>query len=204
MRLDLFRHRRFALGALVAFVYGAALFGSTYLLPVFMQVALSLPPSQAGAVLLPAGIALAITIPLVGRSSTPSSRAAFIFSGLVLLALSFALMLVVGRGTALTMITALAIVGRIGLGCILPSLNLAAMESVDTALVAQGTSLINLLRQLGGATGVSLIGVFLAWRLEVAGSPTSLRAFHEAFLLLGLLTAVAAVAARGMRHARRV
>ena len=102
------------------------------------------------------------------------------------------------------MITALAIVGRIGLGCILPSLNLAAMESVDTALVAQGTSLINLLRQLGGATGVSLIGVFLAWRLEVAGSPTSLRAFHEAFLLLGLLTTAAAVAARGMRHARRV
>ncbi len=204
MRLDLFRHRRFAVGALVAFVYGAALFGSTYLLPVFMQIALSLPPSQAGAVLLPAGIALAITIPLVGRSSTPSSRATFIFSGLVLLALSFALMLVVGRGTALTVITALAIVGRIGLGCILPSLNLAAMESVDTTLVAQGSSLINLLRQLGGATGVSLIGVFLAWRLEVAGSPTSLRAFHEAFLLLGLLTAAAAVAARGMRRARRV
>ena len=51
------------------------------------------------------------------------------------------------------MITALAIVGPIGLGCILPSLNLAAMESVDTTLVAQGSSLINLLRQLGGATG---------------------------------------------------
>jgi len=202
MRLDLFRQRRFALGALVAFVYGAALFGSTYLLPVFMQIALSLPPSQAGAVLLPAGIVLAITIPLVGRSSTPSSRAAFIFCGLVLLALSFVLMLIVGRGTTLMLITAFAVLGRIGLGCILPSLNLAAMESVDTALVAQGTSMINLLRQLGGATGVSLIGVFLAWRLEVAGSPTSLRAFHEAFLLLGLLTAAAAVAARGMKRAR--
>ncbi len=202
MRLDLFRHRRFALGALVAFVYGAALFGSTYLLPVFMQIALSLPPSQAGAVLLPAGIVLAITIPLVGRSSTPSSRAAFIFYGLVLLALSFVLMLVVGRGTALMLITALAVLGRIGLGCILPSLNLAAMEGVEAPLVAQGTSLINLLRQLGGATGVGLIGVFLAWRLEVAGSPTSLRAFHEAFVLLGVLTAAAAVAARGMKRAR--
>ena len=136
---------------------------------------MSLPPSQAGAVLLPAGIVLAITIPLVGRSSTPSSRAAFIFSGLVLLALSFVLMLVVGRGTALMLITAFAVLGRIGLGCILPSLNLAAMEGVEAPLVAQGTSMINLLRQLGGATGVGLIGVFLAWRLEVAGSPTSLR-----------------------------
>ena len=112
-------------------------------------------------------------------------------------------MLIVGRGTALMLITAFAVLGRIGLGCILPSLNLAAMEGVEAPLVAQGTSMINLLRQLGGAIGVGLIGVFLAWRLEVAGSPTSLRAFHEAFVLLGVLTAAAAVAARGMKRARR-
>jgi len=201
MRLELFAHRRFALGAVVAFVYGAALFGSTYLLPVFMQVALTLPPSQAGAVLLPAGIVLAITIPLVGRMATPASRAAFIFAGLVLLAASFAAMLVVGVGTALLVMTGFAVLGRIGLGCILPSLNLAAMEGVESTLVAQGTSLINLLRQLGGASGVSLTGVFLAWRLDVAGSPTSVRAFHEAFILLAAMTAIAALAARGMRHA---
>jgi len=203
MRLDLLAHRRFKLGSAVAFVYGAALFGSTYLLPVFMQIALSLPPSQAGAVLLPAGIVLAITIPLVGRTAMPATRAAFIFSGLVLLAVSFAAMLVVGRGTSLALITALAVLGRIGLGCILPSLNLAAMEGIEPALVAQGMSMINLLRQLGGATGVSLVGVFLAWRLEVAGSATSLQAFHEAFILLAALTAMAALAARGMRHPRR-
>jgi EmrB/QacA subfamily drug resistance transporter len=200
MRLELFAHRRFALGAVVAFVYGAALFGSTYLLPVFMQVALTLPPSQAGAVLLPAGIALAITIPLVGRIATPASRAAFISAGLVLLAASFAAMLVVGIGTALLVIMGLAVLGRIGLGCILPSLNLAAMEGVEPMLIAQGTSLINLLRQLGGASGVSLTGVFLAWRLDVAGSATSVRAFHEAFILLAAMTAIAALAARGMKQ----
>ena len=55
------------MGGLVAFIYGMALFGSTYLVPVFMQAALHLPPSQAGAVLLPAGIVLAVTIPLAGR-----------------------------------------------------------------------------------------------------------------------------------------
>ena len=55
------------MGGCVAFIYGMALFGSTYLVPVFMQIALHLPPSQAGAVLLPAGIVLAVTIPLAGR-----------------------------------------------------------------------------------------------------------------------------------------
>ena len=48
IRLELFAHPAFARGAIVSFIYGAALFGSTYLLPVFMQMALALPPSQAG------------------------------------------------------------------------------------------------------------------------------------------------------------
>jgi hypothetical protein len=74
------------------------------------------------------------------------------------------------------------------------------MEGVEPMLIAQGTSLINLLRQLGGASGVSLTGVFLAWRLDVAGSATSVRAFHEAFILLAAMTAIAALAARGMKQ----
>ena len=71
LNLALFRRRSFAMASLVAFIYGMALFGSTYLVPVFMQLALQLPPSQAGAVLLPAGVVLAITIPLAGRLCRP-------------------------------------------------------------------------------------------------------------------------------------
>jgi EmrB/QacA subfamily drug resistance transporter len=202
IRLELFAHPRFARGAVVAFIYGAALFGSTYLLPVFMQMALDLPPSQAGAVLLPAGIVLAIVIPLVGRNSTVANRSLYIVAGLGLLSLSFVSMIAVGIGSGLGLIAGLAILGRVGLGCILPSLNLAAMEGVGPGLVAQGTSLINLLRQLGGASGVSLTGVFLAWRLH-AHADAPARAFHEAFVLLGALTMLAIVAAWGMRPSRR-
>jgi EmrB/QacA subfamily drug resistance transporter len=197
IRLDVFAYRAFVNGAIVAFVYGAALFGSTYLLPVFMQMALALPPSQAGAVLLPAGIVLALVIPLVGRIATPANRRYYIVGGLTLLAASFVLMLAVGVGTALVWLAALAILGRIGLGCILPSLNLASMQGIAPELIAQGSSLINLLRQLGGAAGVSLSGVVVAWRLRVHGD--AVVAFHEAFVLLGALTALAMVAASRIR-----
>ncbi len=199
IRLELFTHAAFTRGAIVAFIYGAALFGSTYLLPVFMQMALGLPPSQAGAVLLPAGIVLAVVIPLVGRSSTVANRALYILVGLSFLSVSFAAMMFIGVGSSLGWLVALAILGRIGLGCILPSLNLAAMEGVATGLLAQGTSLINLLRTLGGATGVGLIGVFLAWRLH-ADPSQPIRAFHEAFVLLGVITGGAIAAAWGMRR----
>jgi len=206
MRLDLFRRRVFRRGAIVAFAYGAALFGSTYLLPVFMQDALALPPSTAGGVLLPAGLALAFTIPLVGRSAAPAARPLYVFGGLLVLALSFVMMYAIQPGTALVLLTAFAVLGRIGLGCVLPSLNLAAMDGVAPAHAAQGTSIINLLRQLGGAVGVSGVGVYLAWRLgDAAPAPGAagaapLASYHEAFLLLAALTALAAAAAWGMRR----
>ncbi len=194
MRLELFDHRAFAMGGCVAFIYGMALFGSTYLVPVFMQIALQLPPSQAGAVLLPAGLVLAVTIPLAGRLADRLAVNRLVASGLLLLAASFGLMVVVGPATALWVITLFAIIGRVGLGFVLPSLNLGAMRGLPVELIPQGSSSINFLRQLGGAVGVSTVGIVLEWRLQVQPADP-LRAFHETFVLLGLITACAVVAA---------
>ena len=198
MRLDLFTHRTFAMGGTVAFIYGMALFGSTYLVPVFMQIALELPPSQAGAVLLPAGIVLAVTIPLAGRLADrwPVSRVVTI--GLVLLAASFALMITVGPATALWLIALWASVGRVGLGFVLPSLNLGSMRGLPSTLISHGSSTVNFMRQLGGAVGISLVGSVLEWRLQ-AESGHPLRAFHETFALVGIITACAVAAAVRMR-----
>jgi EmrB/QacA subfamily drug resistance transporter len=194
MRLELFSHRSFSMGGWVAFIYGMALFGSTYLVPVFMQLALKLPPSQAGAVLLPAGLVLAVTIPLAGRLADRVVVSRLVSAGLLLLAASFVLMVWVGTSTALWVITAIAIVGRIGLGFVLPSLNLGAMRGLPPALISQGSSSINFLRQLGGAVGVSLAGIVLEWRLQALPADP-LRAFHETFVLVGAITAAAIVAA---------
>ncbi len=202
MELPLFDHRSFSMGAIVAFIYGMALFGSTYLVPVFMQLALHLPPSQAGAVLLPAGFVLAATIPLAGRMVDKLPVGRIVTTGLVLLAASFFLMIGVGPATALIWITLWAVIGRIGLGCVLPSLNLGSMRGLPDGLISHGASTINFMRQLGGAVGISLVGIVLDWRLLVrAADPV--RAFHETFALIGLITACAVVAALQIGTPRR-
>jgi hypothetical protein len=92
MNMRLYSYRQFSAGAIVAFIYGAGLFGSTYLLPVYMQMALSYTPSAAGIVLMPAGVALAVTIAVAGRLTSrvpPHRQVSF---GLALLAGSFLLM----------------------------------------------------------------------------------------------------------------
>jgi EmrB/QacA subfamily drug resistance transporter len=202
MELRLFEQGSFAMGSVVAFIYGMALFGSTYLVPVFMQLALRLPPSQAGAVLLPAGLTLALTIPLAGRLTDVQPPARLVSIGLLLLAASFLLMLAVGPATALGWIMLWAVIGRIGLGFVLPSLNLGAMRGLPDAFISQGASTINFMRQLGGAVGISLVGIVLEWRLQ-AQPADPVRAFHETFTLIGVITACAVLAALRMGGAPR-
>ncbi len=207
MDLRIFQFRPFAMGSIVAFIYGTALFGSTYLLPVFMQLGLQLSASHVGTIMLPAGIVLALTIPLVGRMADTQPTHLLVSIGLALLALSFGLMLLVDLHSGLWMLVAFAVLGRIGLGFILPSLNLGAMRPLDKPLISQGSSAISFVRMLGGAAGVSLCGIVLEWRIAAHGdslrlaasSPARIAAFGETFLLLTALCLLALVAAWQLR-----
>jgi EmrB/QacA subfamily drug resistance transporter len=209
MDLALFRHRTFAMGSIVAFIYGTALFGSTYLLPVYMQLGLKLSASHVGTILLPAGIVLAVTIPLVGRMADKQPTRLLVCVGLALLAASFALMVAIHLATPLWLLVAFAILGRIGLGFILPSLNLGSMRSLERSLIPQGSSAINFLRMLGGAAGVSLCGIVLEWRIAARGdslanpatSVARLAAFDDVFWMLAVLCALAMAAAWRLRDA---
>ncbi len=207
MHLSLFGYRQFAMGSIVAFIYGTALFGSTYLLPVYMQLGLQLSASHVGTILLPAGLVLAITIASVGRLADRQPTWLLVSVGLGLLAASFALMSTITLTSALWVLVIWATLGRIGLGFILPSLNLGSLRPLPTSLLSQGSSAINFLRMLGGAIGVSLCGIVLEWRLAAHGdsltlaatSPARLAAFNETFWLLATLCALAILAALQLR-----
>jgi len=207
MDLRLFGHPSFTMGSIVAFIYGAALFGSTYLLPVYMQVALHLSPSHVGTILLPAGLVLAVTIPLVGRLADRRATHVLVSTGLALLAASFAFMFTVPADNPILPLVCWAVLGRIGLGFILPSLNIGSMRALHSSLIPQGSSTINFLRMLGGAAGVSLCGVVLEWRIAAHGDslanaatgPGRIAAFDETFWMLAGVCALAMAAAWRLR-----
>jgi EmrB/QacA subfamily drug resistance transporter len=212
MDMSLFTHRQFSMGALVAFIYGAGLFGSTYLVPVYMQMALLYAPSEAGLLLLPAGAVLSVTIILAGRLADRVAPNVLVSLGLFLLALSFALMATGAIVSGYVYLMVWAIIGRIGLGFVLPSLSLGAMRGIGSDLVAQGSSTISFLRQLGGAIGVSLAGIVLEWRLAahhtgLGGGQSDPRqrilAFSETFLFVAVLCLLAIFAAWRMNAKER-
>ncbi|QHE88451.1 MFS transporter [Hydrogenophaga sp. BPS33] len=212
LNLMLFKDPLFAMGSIVAFIYGIALFGSTYLLPVYMQSGLGLSASHVGTILLPSGFVLAGAIAVVGRLADRQPTRRLVSIGLVLLSASFALMVTIDPSRPAQIIPLLvvwAILGRVGLGFILPSLNIGAMRSLDRGLIPQGASAINFVRMLGGAAGVSLCGIVLEWRLAVhgaqlatsaAGTPERVAAFEETFLMLAAICGLALIAALKLRE----
>ena len=209
MDLRLFACKPFASGCIVAFIYGVALFGSTYLLPVFMQLGLSYSASVVGTTMLPAGLVLGGVIALAGRMADKTPAHWLVIGGLALLALSFVLTGLLQPASPLWWLIGYTILGRIGLGFILPSLTLGSMRPLDKSLISQGSSTFSFLRMLGGAAGVSLCGIVLEWRVsyyalqspavEIA-SAERVAAFRDTFIMLAAICMLAALAARQLRN----
>jgi EmrB/QacA subfamily drug resistance transporter len=167
--LGLFRHRGFSAAGVVTFVFGAGLFGSTFLVPIFLQTLQGMTATRSGLLLMPAGLILAVVFPIAGYLSDRISSHLLILSGLFLFAVSSYLLGGLDINTPYWTLIWWIIVGRIGLGLVMPSLTRSAMTAVPFALLAQAASVMNFLRQLGGAFGVNLLSIQVEQRTALYG-----------------------------------
>jgi MFS transporter, DHA2 family, multidrug resistance protein len=201
--IRLFRHRPFAGASIVAFAYGIGLFGSTYLVPVFAQEIAHYSAAEAGYLLVPPGIALAFAIAVGGRLTDRMHAAPIIVAGLALFALSSLLLAFSGAATGFTLLALWLVIGRIGLGMLIPALNVGAVQSLAGSELAYASAAVNFVRQLGGAIGVNLLAVVLEWRSAAPGLVDPARPFHECFAIVTLAFALAIIPARSIRKQGR-
>ena len=167
LALDVYLNPRFLAASVVAFILGMGLFGSTYLIPLFVQMVQGYSPTESGLLLMPGGLALGVVMPLAGRFADRLPPYQFIMVGLAVFGLSSLLMAEVGVSTDFWDFAGWIVIGRVGLGLILPSLNSGALRLLDVRHMAQGAGAINFSRQLGGALGVSLLSVYLERQTEL-------------------------------------
>ncbi len=212
--LGVFASPQFAAASVVALAYGLGLYGTTYLLPLLVQTVAQYSPAKAGALLSPAGIALAVMLPIAGLLTDRFPARYLVALGLVLFALSSLLFVSESAATGFWTLAWWLVVGRIGLGLIIPALNAGAMHGLSAEHIGHGSSAINFIRQLGGAFGVNILSTFLEWRTLVheraAGLPEAgalasaerIAAFHESFALVALVFVLAVIPAWLMRRDR--
>lgn len=166
LQLRVFQQPSFPMVAIILFVFGNGLFGSTYLAPLFMQTVQGSTALSAGLMLMAPGLVMMFVFPVAGALSDRFGPVLPMVIGMGLFAVSCHLMTGLDLNAPFLTITLWIIVGRIGLGMVMPAMTAAAMTGMPLHLVAQASGLNNFTRQLGGAFGVNLSSILLSQRTD--------------------------------------
>jgi DHA2 family multidrug resistance protein len=156
------KSRQLSIGVLFAAGLGLALYGSVFVLPVFLQSLHGFTAWQTGKVILPGAIASAFTMAIVGRNAGRVDARYTIVAGAGLFMLSMWSLSRLTLASGAEDLFWPLIARGVGLGLIFVPLTNASMAELSTRQLAQGTGLFNLTRQLGGSLGIAVMATLLA------------------------------------------
>ena len=168
----LWRNQRFTAALCIAFVFGSGVFAISYVIPVFVQEVQGYSATQAGAVMLPAGLMLVVVMPLTGRFADRVAYHVPIMLGLSFFAVGAGAMSLADVNTPFWTFAFYGCISQLGLAFLMPSLSVAALSALGPEHLFRGSGNVNFIRQLGGAVGTNLVVVWIQVRT----------AFHSDFL----------------------
>jgi DHA2 family multidrug resistance protein len=162
LQMRLLRNRNFAATMLFNFVLGMVLYGTTVLIPQFLQVMMGYTAQRAGEVLSPAGFVLIFLFPIAGFLSSKVDARYMIACGFGMTAV--ALYHITNLNLAVDFRT--MIMWRIyqmsGLAFIFIPISILSYVGVPRNLSNQVSGMSNFIRNLGGSIGISMLTTFLA------------------------------------------
>jgi DHA2 family multidrug resistance protein len=154
--------RQLTAGVLFAALLGLALYGSVFVLPVFLQSLHGMTAWQTGKIILPGALASAFTMAVVGKNAHRlDARVTVTFGSLLFLLSMYQLSSLTFDAGAHDMFWPLIWRGT-GLGLIFVPLTNATMADLPDKDLAQGTGMFNLTRQLGGSMGIAIMATLLS------------------------------------------
>ncbi|OZG72383.1 MFS transporter [Hahella sp. CCB-MM4] len=208
LQLSLLRIASFRNASIAALALGLALYGSTYLIPLFVQTAYQYSATDAGIIMFPAGLVLGILFPLAGFAADKYPPRNLIVAGLGVFGIATLLWLETSQGTPLLYLTVLVVLGRVGLALMMPALSTGALVEVDDLHLGQASGIINFCRQFGAAFGTNMVAIVLELGGSGSSAPSGVEvsaaslSYFEAFGLMGILSLLAVIPAMKIRRSQ--
>jgi MFS transporter, DHA2 family, multidrug resistance protein len=164
VELSTLKNRSFAIGCALSFCLGIGLFGSVYLMPVFLAYVRGHDAFEIGTIMLVTGVAQLVTAPIAGTMESRFDPRLLSAAGFSLFALGLGCSAFQGRVADFDeMFWPQVLRGVAIMFCLLPPTRLA-LGALTEAQVPDASGLFNLMRNLGGAIGIALIDTILYGR----------------------------------------
>jgi MFS transporter, DHA2 family, multidrug resistance protein len=187
LRLKTLQRRSFAVGCALSFCLGVGLYGSVYLMPVFLAFVRRHDAYEIGTIMLVTGVAQLLTAPFAAILESRIGARFLTAAGFTLFAFGLGLSAVQPRTADFDeMLWPQIVRGVAIMFCLLPPTRFA-LGALPQAEVADASGLFNLMRNLGGAIGIALIDTILYGRSAIHAEDFRTR------LLAGDLSAARAI-----------
>jgi len=194
----LYRDRSFATANLMMLVLGLSLYGTTVLLPQYVQIMMGYTAQLAGMALSPGGFTVILLLPLVGNLIGRVDARKMVAFGFTVISLSlFYMAHHLYTGMDFGAVVKLRVYQSIGLAFMFVPINTLAYVGVPPEKNNAVSGIINLSRNMGGDIGIALVTTLLARRSQMHQSNLSAygSAYHHAYQ--ARVTSIAA----GLSHA---
>jgi EmrB/QacA subfamily drug resistance transporter len=172
--LALFRIPAFTLGNTARWISFVTMSINVLLMPFFLQLAMRLDPLQAGVLVVPTPLAMALLAPLTGWMSEKFIPERLCSLGLIISAVAFfGLSFLSAETTWLTVVSWLSVLG-FGMGLFQTPNNNLLMSSLPRQRLGVGSSFLAIVRSLGNSVGATLAATIVSAQLLAVTGRTSL------------------------------
>ncbi|MBB5573173.1 MULTISPECIES: DHA2 family efflux MFS transporter permease subunit [Rhizobium] len=160
LNLRLLLRRNFGFGIVANFLLGIALYGSVFILPIYLTRIQGYNSEQIGMVLAWTGIPQLLLIPLVPRLMKRIDLRIMIVVGFALFATSNFMNIYMTADYASDQLFWPNIVRAIGQALVFTPLSAIATSGIEKENAGSASSLFNMMRNLGGAVGIAMLQTF--------------------------------------------
>jgi MFS transporter, DHA2 family, multidrug resistance protein len=165
--LKLFKDRNFAMGNFLIFMVGVMLFATMALLPPLLQDLLGYPVLTSGIAMAPRGFGSFVAMYLAGRLIGRLDARILIAAGIIVTAVSLELMCGYSTLMPQTLIWSTTFLQGLGTGLMYVTLTSVAFTTLGVQYRSEGTSMFNLLRNVGSSIGIAATGALLTRNTQV-------------------------------------
>jgi len=161
-----FMDRNFALGTFFTFTIGIGMYGTTYLIPLFLAQVRGYSALQIGLTIIVVGLVTMAMSPLSAQLARRMDLRLMLSIGMGLFAVSMYLTATLTNQTGFWELFVPQVVRGLGLICCYLPANLIALGTLSPDKMRNAAGLYNLTRDLGGAIGLATIGTLMNNRLH--------------------------------------
>lgn len=164
VNLGLYGRRNFGVSSIVGATTGMALYGSTFLLPLFLAQIAGYSALQIGTVIMWMGLPQIFMMPIVAKFAKLYDNRIICSLGLLLFAISSFMNSAMDAGTMRDQLIVSQVFRALGQPMIILTLSNFATTKMELHNMSSASSLFNMSRILGGAVGTAILATLLTVR----------------------------------------